>query len=99
MADFDGDGSIDRDEYVAGTDPKLSTSVFRVLAGTNDAGASLTLSFPSVAGVNYRLEVSPALSGAAFTAVGTPVAGTGDLLVFTVPVEGTSGFVRVAAVR
>lgn len=98
-ADYDRDGALDRDEYAAGTSPILAGSVFHITTVPAEETGLMAITFPSVVGMNYRLEVAPILSGAGFSAVGAPVSGTGEPLRFAVPVVEGSAFVRVAAFR
>ncbi len=90
-SDFDGDGTADRNEWLAGTDPKnpksglFTTAVAANLAGTN----LLTLTFPTVPGRNYRLQ-----SGGSVTnwTDGNAYFATNSSLSLDVPMPPTNGF-------
>ena len=97
--DFDRDGARDRDEYIAGSDPTHSASVFRVIVEAAPGDGPLTVTFPSMVGVTYSLDIAPEVSNTAFRIVGGPTPGTGQPMTFAVPVVGSPGFVRVAAFR
>lgn len=74
--DDDHDGATEADETTAGTDPADASSVFRVLSVSETTGGALQLSFPSVAGRNYRLWSSIDLA-AWNEEAGTAAAATG----------------------
>ncbi len=98
-ADQDGDGQNNADEQVAGTNPLLATSVFRV-TGIVRAGADVEVSFSSVAGKTYRLEVSGTMEAGSWVDVGAPFVATGGLttLVDTPPVGTGQRFYRAKVV-
>jgi len=52
--DLDGDGSSNRDEKIAGTDPANAADVFRIVAIENEADLT-TFSWPSVSGRQYQV--------------------------------------------
>jgi hypothetical protein len=54
LLDYDGDGAINRDEYVAGTVPTNSLSVLKLL-GTNTAA----LRFVAESNISYTIQVRP----------------------------------------
>ena len=54
--DTDGDGVADRDEFLAGTDPKSSTSVLKTFLKKTDQGT--TLSWNSRPGAFYQVQAS-----------------------------------------
>jgi hypothetical protein len=53
-ADFDGDGMSNTNEFLSGTDPTNSASVFRITAEER-SGADIRVSFTSVSGMYYCL--------------------------------------------
>jgi hypothetical protein len=65
--DPDGDGASNRDEFLAGTSPRDSHSVFRVSMPARDDRGRLMLQFPVAASRRYRVEQSTDL--ATWTAV------------------------------
>jgi hypothetical protein len=75
--DADGDGAPNWQEYLAGTDPTNSNSVFEFnSAGLSTNGVSgLALSWLTAPGKTYILETIPALGGQSWTAINT---NTGD---------------------
>jgi hypothetical protein len=78
-ADPDGDGMNNWQEWIAGTNPTNALSCLRLLSATS-AGGNLTVSWQSVAGVNYFLQRSANL-GSPFTLVLTNILRTGTNIV------------------
>lgn len=78
-ADPDGDGSPNRGEWVAGTDPNARSSVLEIreVVATAD---DITVRFPTVNGRAYRVERSGTLLGGSWTTVQRDVAGTGGIV-------------------
>jgi hypothetical protein len=78
--DTDGDGMNNWQEWVCGTNPTNALSVLRVLS-TTASGPNITVTWQSVAGVNYfltrgiNLDVPFALSPTNFIVVATNVVG------------------------
>jgi hypothetical protein len=95
-ADADGDGAINWQEYVAGTDPTDTTSVLRV--STAQAGAQpgqlRVVRWPSVADKGYVIERSPSLYGSNWIPVSTNT-GTGTDMEFDDNNTGMTFFYRV----
>jgi hypothetical protein len=79
FADPDGDGAVNVEEYVAGTDPTSSTSVLRI-SSLDVSGDDIVVSFPTVSGKTYRLEGSDTLEGDSWTIVQDDIPGTGDIV-------------------
>jgi hypothetical protein len=52
-ADWDGDGTTNKMEYLAGTNPRSAASAFRLISHTS--GGNLVLTVPTVSGRSYRL--------------------------------------------
>jgi hypothetical protein len=75
--DADGDGALNWQEYLAGTDPTNPLSVFQFDgAGCSPNGAGgVALSWLTAPGKTYILESIPALGGGSWTAIST---NTGD---------------------
>jgi len=59
--DFDGDGVTNLQEYLAGTDPRASNSVLRIIS-IGISGGDVVINFPSVFGKSYRAEQRSQLS-------------------------------------
>jgi len=95
--DPDGDGLNNRQEWRCGTDPTNALSVLRLLAPVT-AGSNVTVSWQSVAGVNYFLERATSLSAPpAFTSLVTNIPGQPGTTTFvdTNTVEAGPLFYRV----
>lgn len=95
-ADSDGDGFTNMQEYALGTDPKSAASTFKVGEMTR-SGTQLTITWPSVAGKRYQVQVATQLDGNwqnVGEVVAPTVSGTSSV---TVPVaaDAPSCFVRV----
>jgi hypothetical protein len=74
--DPDGDGQSNRAEFLAGTNPLVAESAFRIRSLTTAPGSQLNLTFDSVPGHTYQLQRSTGLqswidTGAAFPAHAT----------------------------
>lgn len=98
VSDFDGDGHSDRQEYLAGTNPKNAASILRLnLQSLSPNLASFTL---AVTHTNrfYRLEAAPVLGGV-FTARTAEQRGTGGSLFWqdAPPITVTNGYYRARA--
>lgn len=87
--DFDGDGRSNGDEWEARTEPANSSSFFRITQIDHGAG-SYSVTFPSVQGRAYRLQVSPDLA-VPWSNLGTITPGTGGPVTLT---AATAGFPR-----
>ena len=82
-ADLDADGHNNWQEWRCLTNPTNALSVLRLLFAS-PTGHDVTLSWQSVAGVNYFLERSTNLSAAApFMPLGTGIPGQTDATRFT----------------
>jgi sugar lactone lactonase YvrE len=95
-ADPDGDGSLNWQEYVAGTNPTNALSRLQfssIHLGASPAG-SATLSWLTAPGKTYLLESIPALGGANWSVINTSV-GDGNVFQFTPPVGGKASFYRI----
>ena len=79
-ADPDGDGMNNHQEYLAGTLPNNSGSRLAITQAGLVPGGDFTLSFPSVAGVSYRIETSATLAPNSWSPLGPDLTGTGGPL-------------------
>jgi hypothetical protein len=73
----DGDGVTNGQEYLAGTDPSVRTSVLRI-SEIQQNGDDNTVRFQTVAGRTYRVEASDTLQDGSWTVVQENIAGTGS---------------------
>lgn len=89
--DFDRDGATDLQEYVAGTDPADTNSVFKVASARRLANGSYEIRWTSVAGKSYAIEKSTGLK-AGFYELVTDVSATPPVNTYTdVNPPGSSG--------
>jgi hypothetical protein len=82
FTDPDGDGMNNWQEWRCGTDPTNALSALRLLAPLR-AGTNITVTWQSVAGVNYFLERSTNLAGSVFTSLATNIPGQPGITTFT----------------
>ena len=89
--DFDRDGATDLQEYVAGTDPADTNSVFKVISARPMSNRSYEIRWSSVAGKSYAIEKSTGLK-AGFYELVTDVSATPPVNTYTdVNPPGSSG--------
>lgn len=95
--DSDSDGVSNRDESLAGTNPKNADSKFSIVpAGDGEAG--LTLSSPATVGRAYQLQHRASLTAGEWQNVGPSVVVFSGMVSFDAPVDlGTAGFYRIQA--
>ena len=91
--DNDGDGQSNRAEFGARTDPNNATSSLRVLDVRTD-NRRVTITWSSVDGLSYAIDVSPDLSPESWVEKAT-VTANGRTTQATVSVVGESVFTRV----
>jgi len=84
-ADDDGDGFTNRQEAAAGTNPFDTDCHPRIRRVEAAAGEGLTLHWPSMSGVRYRVFVSPDLRE--WTPVGNAGIGDGTLMVHEISLQ------------
>lgn len=56
--DADGDGQANRDEYLAGTDPREAASVFAITGMSAPVAGSVSITWPGIAGKRYRIRTA-----------------------------------------
>jgi YD repeat-containing protein len=76
--DFDGDGTSDLAEFIAGTDPLVAGSNLRIIRITRTPGVNATVEWTSVAGKTYRLQYKSALDGSAWLNLPGEITATND---------------------
>ncbi|MEI8340267.1 MAG: DUF2341 domain-containing protein [Verrucomicrobiota bacterium] len=81
LADPDGDGQNNAQEYFAGTDPTHSSSVFRAWITLLPATSEVQITWPGIAGKLYRVEQSSDLSGT-WSAISRGIPATAPLNTF-----------------
>jgi hypothetical protein len=91
-ADADGDGILNRSEYVAGTNPRDASSVFR--SETWREGLQMILRVPTLTGRRYRLLGSGDLSPGSWVEIDA-VDGDGGSLEWERALNGGRYFLRV----
>jgi hypothetical protein len=82
-ADPDGDGASNWAEYVAGTNPLDSTSVFQLLPGGSSGSSNFTLQWPSVVNKSYTVQYSTSLTSGSWTTLATNIPGNGQAMQWT----------------
>ena len=92
--DSDHDGSSDREEFLAGTDPSDPDSALRV---SIELGRSVRLSFQSVFGRRYQVERNDSLDARRWVLMGDVMMGNGRVLAITDATLGRKAFYRVGA--
>ncbi|MEY2409364.1 MAG: hypothetical protein QOF48_2034, partial [Verrucomicrobiota bacterium] len=91
--DFDGDGMTDLQEFLAGTDPTLASSVLRL---TIVSAGPTVLRFTAAAGRAYTVEYKNTLDAGAWTTLATFPAGAGGTTQLSDPAPSpTYRFYRV----
>jgi hypothetical protein len=94
-ADPDGDGASNWAEYVAGTNPNDSTSVFQFLPGSSFAPSSFTLQWQSVVNKNYSVQCSSSGLPGNWTTVASNILGNGQIMQWTdSSAKGQAAFYR-----
>ncbi len=92
--DADGDGMINLNEFLAGTDPLNPNSVFKIISAAMTSDSDVLVSCLTVTNRTYQLQKRDSLDGtSSWSNVGLPVTGNGGLVVFT-DTGGASNFAR-----
>jgi hypothetical protein len=91
--DPDGDGAQNSEEFFTGSNPLNPADGVKLKIAR--PGNSLTVSWPSVAGLTYQLLESPAASANLWTLVGATLIGNGMTLQVAIKPGNLSGFYRV----
>jgi sugar lactone lactonase YvrE len=81
-ADPDGDGASNWQEYIAGTNPQDSTSVFQFQPAVAPTGSGFVLQWPSIVNKHYSVQCSP-VAGGPWTTVATNLLGNGQPMQWT----------------
>lgn len=92
--DWDGDGSSNLSEFIAGTDPTDPDSLFEITGVTVEAG-SVQVSWSSVEGKTYTLQYSTTLESGSWTNVADSDTATSSTTTLTHETDGPTAFYRV----
>ena len=94
-SDFDSDGSRDRDEFLAGTDPTNTGSVFRVIAVTALGGGPTRLMWNGTPSRSYRVEYKDELGNGAWNVLSIPIVWSGTTAGVIDAASASNRFYRV----
>src|SRR4030095_11272983 len=83
--DFDGDGQTDLQEFLAGTDPTNSGSVFRVLTIMPLGGGARQVIWSGAPDRNYRVEYKDDLNTAGWLVLNATISWNGSAAFATAP--------------
>ncbi len=96
--DLDQDGQTNAEEYLAGTDPTRSSSVFRV-AISRGTGQEAFIQWLSVPGVSYSYERASDLAPGSFAQLIPPINGDGTVKTLPISTSVGMGWIRISAYR
>ena len=82
--DPDNDGLTNLQEFHAGTNPQTNSSALRVTA-VQESGSDVVVTFPSVAGKIYRVEMKNDMQLASWTLLADQIVGTGSPIAIADP--------------
>jgi hypothetical protein len=100
IADSDGDGVNNRDEYLGGTDPKSATSLFGIATDADHEARSFVLTVPASPGLTYQLELRSSFSNDEWSPFGNPQVAFSTSISFDTPLfHDSNAFFRVSVVR
>ncbi|NNM30761.1 MAG: prolyl oligopeptidase family serine peptidase, partial [Akkermansiaceae bacterium] len=94
LADADGDGAANWEEYFSGTDPNDPGSFLRITNASLD-GDQLTVFWSAVAGKTYKVQYKEDLRDTLWTEVATGVPGVEPEASHTFTITGPLGFFRI----
>ncbi|MGC8989011.1 MAG: C25 family cysteine peptidase [Verrucomicrobiia bacterium] len=99
-ADTDGDGALDRDEEIAGTDPANPSSVLGLRIKPHGPGTAVSLEWPSASGRTYSVWVSQKIAGSDFALLTNNIVATQPTNIFIDQNDGyETRFYRVSVER
>ena len=88
--DFDNDGATDLAEFLAGTDPENSHSIFRVLTVAPAGGGTKTLLWSGNPTRSYRAEFKDDLTVSSWTALTGTISWNGTTASIPDPLAGSA---------
>jgi hypothetical protein len=97
-ADADGDGHLNWQEFIAGTNPSDRRSMLKIFSETfaqSTPPGTRVLRWPSVKGKFYQVESSAVLNGTQWVSEGEPLPGTGLEMRLQVPQPAGNRFYRI----
>lgn len=89
--DADGDGVSNRNEFIAGTDPRNATAVYPAITITQVSAGVRTLRFSTMRDRTYRIHYTNLLGTQAFAPIAQTFAGTGGEVTWTDDGSQTGG--------